>query len=159
MTIQAWRYHDFSCGHRVVNHESKCALLHGHNYRVHFGCQARKLDDVGRVVDFSVIKSTICQWLEDYWDHKFLAWDQDPIMTCLVGMYENAHDLKDGPNLIAGSVVWVPFNPTAENIGCYLMGVGNSLLGQHGIWLAEVRVEETRKCSAIVSPNYTPEGA
>ena len=34
MTNQtAERYHDISCGHRVVGHESKCAFLHGHNYR------------------------------------------------------------------------------------------------------------------------------
>jgi 6-pyruvoyltetrahydropterin/6-carboxytetrahydropterin synthase len=77
--ITASRYHDISCGHRVHGHESKCALLHGHNYRIHFTCVG-DLDNIGRVIDFSVIKSTLCMWLEDNWDHRFLAWRVDPLM-------------------------------------------------------------------------------
>ncbi|HET9130028.1 MAG TPA: 6-carboxytetrahydropterin synthase, partial [Terriglobia bacterium] len=78
MSWQAKRYHDISCGHRVYGHESKCAHLHGHNYRVHFVCEAEQLDQVGRVIDFSEIKHRLCEWLEDNWDHKFLMWEQDP---------------------------------------------------------------------------------
>src|SRR5690606_40371968 len=54
--ILAERYHDISCGHRVVGHEGKCRFLHGHNYRIHFTVAADQLDEIGRVVDFSVIK-------------------------------------------------------------------------------------------------------
>lgn len=43
--IVATRYHDISCGHRVANHESKCAHLHGHNYRITFECAAEELDN------------------------------------------------------------------------------------------------------------------
>ena len=64
------RFHDFSAGHRVHGHESKCADLHGHNYRVHFTCSADKLDAVGRVIDFGDINKILCQWLESNWDHK-----------------------------------------------------------------------------------------
>ena len=68
------RYHDISCGHRVHGHESKCAHLHGHNYRIFFTVQAdnKQLDTIGRVLDFSVIKSRLCEWLEKWWDHKML---------------------------------------------------------------------------------------
>ena len=45
--IVATRYHDISCGHRVANHESKCAHLHGHNYRITFECAAEELDNIG----------------------------------------------------------------------------------------------------------------
>ena len=78
--INMWtasRYHDFSTGHRVYGHENKCAHAHGHNYRVHFHC-AGGLDNVGRVIDFSVIKDKLCNWLEDNWDHKFILWEKDP---------------------------------------------------------------------------------
>ena len=51
MPWQAKRYHDISCGHRVFQHESKCAHLHGHNYRVHFTCEAEELDNIGRVIE------------------------------------------------------------------------------------------------------------
>ena len=70
--ITATRYHDISCGHRVSGHESKCQFLHGHNYRFHFTVEGSKLDALGRVMDFGVIKSILCEWLEENWDHKFL---------------------------------------------------------------------------------------
>jgi 6-pyruvoyltetrahydropterin/6-carboxytetrahydropterin synthase len=41
----------FSAGHRVMNHESKCATVHGHNYYVSIQAEASVLDDIGRVVD------------------------------------------------------------------------------------------------------------
>jgi len=135
MSWQAKRYHDISCGHRVYGHESKCAHLHGHNYRVHFACEADTLDTVGRVIDFSDIKSRLCMWLEDNWDHKTLIWEGDPWAKAL-------------PQLDP-TVVIVPFNPTAENIAQYLVEViGPEQLAGTGIKLVHCDVEETRKCSA-----------
>lgn len=135
MSITAQRYHDISCGHRVHGHEGKCQHLHGHNYRVHFTVQAQTLDEVGRVLDFSVIKSELCMWLEDNWDHKFLIWDQDPLSRHLLD--------------IDATVVLVPFNPTAENMAKYLVEVvGPEKLAGSACRLISVTVEETRKCSA-----------
>lgn len=130
------RYHDFSAGHRVHGHESKCAHLHGHNYRVHFTCAAAQLDDVGRVIDFGVIKTTLCEWLEHYWDHRFLIWRDDPMWPYLI-------------ELDRTGVVKVPFNPTAENMAEYLVNVvGPALLKDTGVVLIGVTIEETAKCSA-----------
>lgn len=149
MRITATRYHDFSCGHRVHNHESKCALLHGHNYRAHFFCDAPALDMVGRVIDFSVIKSTLCQFCEEYWDHKFLAWTQDPVMRAMVDTLSERW--PPSGNLIFDSIVWVPFNPTAENMARHLLEIiGPALLAGTGVTLRKVIIEETRKCSAEV---------
>jgi 6-pyruvoyltetrahydropterin/6-carboxytetrahydropterin synthase len=141
--ITASRYHDISCGHRVVGHEGKCRFLHGHNYRVHFRCVAEELDDVGRVIDFGTIKSTLCQWLEENWDHRFLAWGHDTLMLSL-----RAADLsKDHEDALHDSIVWVPFNPTAENMADHLLRVvGPSILPVYVI-LVSVVIEETRKCS------------
>lgn len=137
--IGATRYHDISCGHRVVGHEGKCALLHGHNYRVHFTVEPVScLDDLGRVVDFSVIKSTLCDWLESNWDHKFLLWESDTFLK----LFLSYGDI---------GIVLVPFNPTAENMAQYLLyTVGVQLLPPTLI-LTKVVVEETRKCSAVAA--------
>lgn len=135
MKWQASRYHDFSTGHRVYGHESKCAHAHGHNYRIHFDC-AGSLDSVGRVIDFSVIKERLCDWLEDNWDHKFLLWEQDPWCPTF-----NEID-PDG-------LVIVPFNPTAENMAQYLVEViAPKQLEGTGVELIKCVIEETRKCSA-----------
>ena len=135
MPWQAKRYHDISCGHRVYQHESKCAHLHGHNYRVHFTCEAESLDNIGRVIDFSDMKSRLCMWLEDNWDHKTLIWENDPWAKVL-------------PE-IDPTIVIVPFNPPAENIAQHLVEViGPQQLAGTGIKLVHCDVEETRKCSA-----------
>ena len=148
MGYSAERYHDISCGHRVHNQGSKCELLHGHNYRVHFVCEAAagSLDDVGRVIDFSDVKSRLCMWVEDNWDHKFLAWDEDPVMLAIANGMEGAFDFV---RVLHNSVVWVPFNPTAENMAQHLVEViGPLQLADTGIRLVSCRVDETRKCSA-----------
>lgn len=133
--ITALRYHDISCGHRVVGHESKCRHLHGHNYRVTFEVMATSLDSVGRVLDFSVIKARLCEWLEQNWDHKMLIWEKDPMVEKLL-------------MLDPSGVCVVPFNPTAENMAEYLVkGVGPSELFDLPVNLISVQIDETRKCS------------
>jgi len=143
--ISVDRYHDISCGHRVVGHEGKCRFLHGHNYRIHFTCECPPgLDEVGRVIDFGVIKSRLCMWLEDNWDHKFLAWGHDEAMLTLRASSTPAVD-----EMLQQSIVWVPFNPTAENMAEHLLKVvGPKQLEGTDVILTIVRVEETRKCSA-----------
>ena len=138
MTIRASRYHDISVGHRVCKHESKCRHLHGHNYRIHFHCENEFLDEIGRVIDFSVIKEKLCMWIELNWDHRFLVWQDDP----------HAQRLLD----IDPLVVLVPFNPTAENMAMYLVErIGPIQLRGTGVRLAEVTIEETAKCHATYS--------
>jgi 6-pyruvoyltetrahydropterin/6-carboxytetrahydropterin synthase len=148
--IQAKRYHDISCGHRVVGHEGKCRHLHGHNYRIHFVCEADALDKVGRVIDFSEIKSRLCMWLEEEWDHKFLAWDEDKLME---GIFMEVNNFLEDEEtkMLRESIVVVPFNPTAENMAKYLVEeIGPRQLLGTGIRLVEVSIEETRKCSVTV---------
>lgn len=138
-TITVERYHDISCGHRVVGHESKCRHLHGHNYRFHFAITCENLDSVGRVLDFSVIKTVLCEWLEEHYDHKFLMWEEDPYLPTLL-------------ELSPESIVALPFNPTAENLAQhFLTMVAPPLLQPYGCRLLRCRIEETRKCSVTVS--------
>ena len=137
--IAAIRFHDISVGHTVTGHESKCAHLHGHNYRVHFKIEpVGPLDPVGRVIDFSVIKDQLCSWLERFWDHKFLIWKEDPRCNALIAIDK-------------GGVICVPFNPTAENMAIHLLEkVGPSFLPP-SVKLTEVKIEETYKCSVEAS--------
>ena len=134
MIIRCRRYHDFSCGHRVVGHENKCKNLHGHNYRVYFTVEAPQLDGVGRVVDFSVIKSTLCQYLEDVWDHRMVIYHEDPLAEELIRLDPE--------------VVLVSFNPTAENMAAFLLNVIGPAMLPEPLKLVHVRVDETRKCGA-----------
>lgn len=140
--VTAERYHDISAGHRVYGHEGVCAHLHGHNYRVHFTCIGSKLDAVGRVIDFSIIKERLCTWLDDNWDHRFLMSANDPWVISM--------------KAIDPSLVVVPFNPTAELLAAHLVRtVGPFVLQGTGVTLTICRVEETRKCSATYTRSET----
>lgn len=162
------RSHEICAGHRVVGHESKCRHLHGHNYKFHFkvapkhGCGKvvtrgklveDGLDNIGRVIDFSVVKTTLCQWLEDNWDHKFLHWEHDSVINSLVVVAstefarENNLVKDEDYDPFVNSLVSLPFNPTAENLAAYMVDViGPQLLDQYGVELVECTIEETSKC-------------
>lgn len=134
--ITVERYHDISMGHRVVGHENKCRHLHGHNYRIHFTCTAKGLDDLGRVIDFGVVKQLLCEWLEANWDHKMMLWCEDPLLGNL-------------QQIVPNDLVVVPFNPTAEQMAEYLVTmIGPQQLKGTGVQLVSVRIDETSKCSA-----------
>ena len=131
----------FCAGHRVLRHEGKCANLHGHNYVVFITAQADSLDEVGRVVDFSVLKERIGTWIDLNWDHKFLLYSKDEDAIAAVKRV-NADD----------ATVLLPFNPTAENIALHLLReVGPLLMQGTGVCLSSVVVHETENCSAEVS--------
>jgi len=139
--VTASRVHYIDMGHRVANHEGKCASLHGHTYGFEFELEAVELDPVGRVVDFGVIKTTLCQWLEDNWDHKLLIWKEDE---------EFISELKCCPkgSILLNSIAFVPFNPTAENIAmAFTRLIAPNLLPPEVV-LTGCKVWETRKCSA-----------
>jgi 6-pyruvoyltetrahydropterin/6-carboxytetrahydropterin synthase len=155
--VSITRYHDISCGHRVVGHEGKCKGLHGHNHRIHFTCSAPDLDPLGRVIDFGAVKQRLCQWLEDNWDHKMLLWSEDPALYVFSGAHMTAAFVDAAViDEVRQSIEIVDFNPTAENMALYLLRVlGPERLIGTGVTLVRVHIEETRKCSATVE--LTPE--
>jgi 6-pyruvoyltetrahydropterin/6-carboxytetrahydropterin synthase len=141
--ITCTRRIQFCAGHRVMNHESKCRNLHGHNYVVHLTAQladGHQLDPLGRVVDFSVLKERIGSWIEEHWDHGFVLFTNDEEAIAAVTAIEGQ------------KVYLMNRNPTAENIGAYLLEVGGALLADiPGLRLTGVRVEETENCQAEVT--------
>lgn len=51
---------EVSASHRLVlDYESKCTQLHGHNWIITLYCRARKLNHNGMVVDFTEVKRKI----------------------------------------------------------------------------------------------------
>lgn len=172
MSYTVIRSHEICAGHRVVGHESKCRHLHGHNYKFHFKVAPKGrtdvkkitsgkltleggLDSVGRVIDFSVVKTTLCQWLEDNWDHKFLHWEKDNLIDGLKDLVKwDSEEWSRSPSVdeqdmdhFLSSLVSLPFNPTAENLAAYMVEViGPLLLDEHGVQLVECTIEETSKC-------------
>src|SRR5215813_6067779 len=94
----------FAMGHRVYGHEGKCRHLHGHNFVAFVTASATSLDEVGRVIDFGVLKERIGGWIDREWDHAFVVWDGDA-------------EARAALERVAGQRIYLlPSNPTAENL-------------------------------------------
>ncbi|XP_065199065.1 6-carboxy-5,6,7,8-tetrahydropterin synthase-like [Sycon ciliatum] len=129
---------EFDAGHRVLNHESKCRTVHGHRYKVDITAQIDELDDIGRVVDFSVLKQVIGGWIDEQWDHAMVLNKDDPMLQ---HFKDDDHALK--PPYVMDT------NPTAENMAKFLLDKSNELLaGYEGLKVISVVVHETPNCKA-----------
>lgn len=128
----------FAAGHRVFNHESKCANPHGHNYVAFVHAESKTgLDDLGRVIDFSVLKEKIGGWIDANWDHGFIYFERD---TELFDLFHD-HDRWKSFGL--------PMNPTAENMARYLLRVVCPIaLKDSGVTVWKVQLMETENCVA-----------
>jgi 6-pyruvoyltetrahydropterin/6-carboxytetrahydropterin synthase len=67
----------FDSGHRLLGYQGKCAYPHGHTYRAEVFLEERSLDPLGLVYDFTELKSRIKSWIDNNWDHAFLANSRD----------------------------------------------------------------------------------
>lgn len=127
----------FCYGHRIMNHESKCANLHGHNALIYIHvCSINGLDDVGRVVDFSVVKDICGKWIDDNWDHTMIICKDDKDI------------LENIKNIPTTKEVFVfDKNPTAENMVKFLLWEQfPKLLKDHGIMAHKMTFWETENC-------------
>lgn len=134
--IQITRKLEFDYGHRVLGHEGKCKLVHGHRGLAEITVQAPELDIIGRVIDFGVIKQKVGGWIDANWDHNLLLNPLDPLTQHLhIFEGQKVFLLPDG-------------NPTAENMAAYLFRVCRQELADSGLAIIRVRLWETPNCYA-----------
>lgn len=137
---------EWDAGHRVLGHEGKCKHLHGHRYCAEVTVQAAELDDLGRVIDFGVLKTVVGAWIDKHWDHNLLLHPQDPLLKLPPDLLAQIHG-RDPYVMPAGPRA----NPTAENIAAVLHGVVSVLLPVE-LSVVRVRVWETPNCHADFTP-------
>ena len=58
----------FSAAHHLVAYPGACAVLHGHNWKVDVYVQGDKLDELGMLIDFTVLKASVGRLMEEL-DH------------------------------------------------------------------------------------------
>lgn len=140
MKIEAVRKIHFCAGHRVYGHESKCSNLHGHNYVLWVHASADGLDELGRIIDFSVLKEKVDTWIQTNWDHTFLAYKNDLELLALEPLIQ-----KNKPWFVC------PFNPTAENMAGFLLKeIIPELLQDTGVVVSRLVLYETENCKVEV---------
>lgn len=137
--IECTRRLEFDAGHRLRGHESKCRHLHGHRYVVEATFVAKELDEIGRTIDFGVVKEMLGSWIDENWDHGLLLHEDDKELgdvICDMLPYQR--------------IYYLPCNPTAENIARYLLDVVCvNLFLDEDCECTRVTVYETPNCSAV----------
>ena len=132
---QITRRLEFDAGHRVVGHESKCSNVHGHRYVAEVTVEALELDDIGRVIDFSVVKSLVGGWIDEHWDHGYIA-AADDVLASQIGHIGKLYVMPQSQN------------PTAECMVEELAKQAQRLLLDHNLTVTHVRLYETPNCWA-----------
>ncbi len=97
--------------------------------------EAPRLDSLGRVIDFGVIKQLVGGWINDNWDHNLLLNELDPLLHQQWFCDTEQHYPMAG-------------NPTAENMARLLFVEAENLLNGTGLKVVSVRIWETPSCYA-----------
>lgn len=143
MSLTIMRRIKFCAGHRLYRHGGKCEYFHGHNYTADFYITGTEIDDVGRVIDFAVLKDLFKGWLDEHWDHGFVLGQDDENGLAAVKLVQPC------------KYYVLPYNPTAENMATYLLhDVCPKLLTSTGVTATKVVIWETDEsfAEAALSP-------
>jgi len=131
---------EIDLGHRVTNHKSKCASLHGHRYKIEVGVddkivETKGVSDEGMVMDFGDLKEIMMEVLDRGFDHGMVLWVGDPLVEAISNDKNTKYHL-------------VNFIPTAENLAQYWFSLLKEKLDQKGIKIKYVKVFETPTSTA-----------
>lgn len=130
---------EFDYGHRIMQHEGKCAHLHGHRGKIEIEVTAEQLDFAGRVIDFGAVKSLVGGWIDGVLDHAMLLQAGDPTIE-FVEKHEMRHLVLSEP-------------PTAENLAVLLFETASRFLNDiHGLRVIGVTFWETPNSKATFRP-------
>lgn len=113
---------EFEAAHRIAGYKGKCDRLHGHSWTVEAAVTGTRLDELGMLVDFKLVKGRLRELLETL-DHMFLN-DLEPFSAGI--------------------------NPTAENIAKYIYSeMAKAEFLTEDIKLKYIQVWESPKSSVI----------
>lgn len=116
---------DFASAHSLRGYPGDCANLHGHNWKIEVEVIGEKLNDIGMVIDFKMIKKEAKAVIKEL-DHTFL---------------------NDHPH-------FKTTNPTAENIAQYLYTQIQSRIESDHVRMHRITVWENDRNCVIYSENH-----
>lgn len=142
--MQITRRLEFDAGHRIPDHHSQCRHLHGHRYALEITLagdiiEAAGRPDTGMVMDFSEVKAIAMHSVIEAWDHAFLVFEGDVLVTGFLAQ------------MPGHKTVLLDRVPTAENLARLAFEILDPLYqdtyGNH-LHLEQVRLYETPNCWA-----------
>ena len=131
---------EFDSGHRVPTHDGICRMLHGHRYSVEATFVAEKLNSMGMVIDFAIIKKKLKTWIDDNLDHNVIFDTSDQELGELITKSTGQR------------IFYLDAHPTAENLALYLFEevCPKLFAGYKEIKCSKIRLYETPSSFAEV---------
>lgn len=130
----------FDAGHRVMHERFKCFNIHGHEYHYELTFSYRQSYEIGYAIDFKEIKRVACQWLDEAFDHGFIANPKDEVMIAACRQLNSKFYLM---HLVDREGFC---NPSAENIAREMFFGVSVLLDDENLKLVRVQLHETINC-------------
>jgi 6-pyruvoyltetrahydropterin/6-carboxytetrahydropterin synthase len=133
--ITCTRRIEFDSAHRILNHESKCKMLHGHRYALEADFYCEELDRLGRIIDFGVIYEILGKWIDENLDHNTILSSEDK-------------KLGEQISAVTGQkIYYLKENPTAENIAKHIFEeVCPKLFSDRKVKCVAIKLYETPNC-------------
>lgn len=130
---------EFDAGHRLINHEGKCKMLHGHRYVLEVSFKANELDELGRVIDFGVVRKILGSWIDNNLDHNTILSLKDNKLGDEISKATNQ------------KIYYLNCNPTAENIARHILeDICPMLFKEYQVECVAIKLYETPNCSVYV---------
>lgn len=107
--------------------------IHGHSFQIEIFLTSDKLDNGGMIVDFSLIKKSIGQWIDSF-DHCMLLWRNDN------------PEYKEDVKKWCDRWIELPISPSAENLALYICYMINAMIEATEFNNGEGNV----KCSKVI---------
>ena len=148
------RKFSFDAAHRIVNHKAACGNVHGHLYfgDLIFSFNSSTMEDpeLGYAMDFSEIKRIGIQFINDYFDHAYIA---NPLDYMVPVLKEN------NSKLWTMSLNGTDFcNPSVENMAKELFLCIDELFENRGVKLEKIIMYETPNSYTECTPDsITPD--
>lgn len=137
------RFTGFPCTHRQWRAESHCRFVHGYSREFYFEFACHELTQEFWVMDFGGLKE-VKSWLEEMFDHTFLASSDDPYLETFQKLdKEGVIQLRVLPNAGMEGTAKFVYDKVTEMVNEMTNG---------RVWLTKVEVRENEKNSAIYTP-------
>ena len=119
----------FEYAHRLLYHTGKCRHVHGHSGEALIELASNTLNDNCFVMDFGEVKAPLKKWINQFWDHAYLANENDPLLPAL-----KSEGMK---------IYTFPNEPSAEVMARHLFEQAGILERPPGVILTCVTIRET----------------
>jgi len=122
----------FDASHRLLHYQGKCALLHGHRWKVEVWMEGSVDQVTGILADYNMIRETV----ESY-DHQVILNETDPMVACLTQFQP---------------IITTPGDPTSELLASLLRTRINQACSAAGLdaTVVKIRVWESPTCFAEI---------